>query len=840
MRLLLPKPVYLLLLLMLTAVVQLVAETLVVDPPNFQVISPPRATDPAQGVCSGDTIEFAITAPEAGTVYSWNFGDDSPIRFGTTIKHAYNQPGVDLDAKPFTVSVRATANNVDSDPFERTVYVRQTPEISFADEDTDQNFQICVPDSVTATDTTFTIVNTTAPEYLAVVDGYLVDWGNGGAVERKSPADFPLESPTYSEFGSYTIRITSTSSDPNRCPATFEQVFNYTQNPKAHFTLDKQPEGTPQSCTPVIVSVGDSSSGAGLTYEWEVLDQGNIGGWEIVYGGLDQDTLGVRFEIPGQFQIQLIVSNGCGRDTTEQSFIVGWPSVQLPAEIQACGDTTIVYNQSSGVQIDPNFGNTVSYEWFVNGNLVSTEEAPSINFPNPGTYTVSARVTNECGNSDQPQAPQPQRVTIFAIPGRPVIANPNVSSCEGGVITVRPTGGGPGYVVFDSPNNTTTPVAPPGLVLTIPAPANSTTYYVRSINQIGCLSDEYAELNITVTPPIQNVIEPDNSGNVCSGQGSFFILGNSDSGYTYLWQVSTSSDSTGFSAAPGTNIEQDYQVTNLSRRSWFRRVVTSGDCELPSNVVEINVQESPRTPAVQGGRDVQVCLDSVAVVQVLPEPGLIYRWYDVATGGTPRGEGTSFEVRGEGSSVIYVEAVNSAGCPSQRIPVNVTVTNAEANAGDDITVIQGRIAELRGSGAGTNGTYLWEPAEGLNNPAIRNPIARPQETTTYVLTITTELGCVDTDTVTVTVIPAIKAPNAFSPNRDGVNEVWEIENISNYPDARVEVFNRWGNLIFSSTGYGIPWDGTYKGSELPVATYYYIIYLNSSERPISGNVTIIR
>ncbi|WP_187262224.1 gliding motility-associated C-terminal domain-containing protein [Pontibacter beigongshangensis] len=839
MRLLLPKPVYLLVLLMLATVVQLGANTLVVDPPNFQVINPPRATDPVQGVCAGDTIEFAITNPEAGTVYSWNFGDDSPIRFGTTIKHAYNLPGLNPDPQAYIVSVIATANNIDSDPFERTVYVREVPELSFADENTDQNFVICLPDTVTATDTTFTIINTAAQQYQDVITTYSVNWGNGDPAQTIASGDFPLESPTYSEFGEYTVRVTATG--PSGCVASWEQVFSYTQKPKAHFNLDKQPEGTPQSCTPVIVSVGDSSSGANLTYKWEVLDQANIGGWEYIMGeSLEEDTLQVRFTIPGQFQIQLIVENGCGTDTTEQSFVVGWPSVQLPAEIEACGDTTITYNQSSGVQIDTNFGNTVSYEWYVNGSLVSTEEAPSIPFTTPGTYTISARVTNECGTSDQPQTPQPQRVTIYAIPGKPVIANPDISTCEGGFITVRPTGAGPGYIAFDSPNNITTPVAPPGLVLTMPAPVASTTYYVRSINQIGCLSDEYTALNITVTPPIDNMISTDNTGNVCTGQSSFSIFGNGDSGYTYLWQVSIASDSTGFSAAPGTNTEQDYEVTSLSRRSWFRRVVTSGDCELASNVVEVNVQESPRTPTVQGGRDAFVCLDSVAVLQVTPEPGLIYRWYDVATGGTPRGEGASHEVQGIGSSVIYVEAVNSAGCASPRVAINVTVTNAQASAGDDVTIIQGRPAELRGSGAGNNGTYLWEPAEGLSNPAVRNPVARPQETTTYTLTITTELGCVDTDTVTVTVIPAIKAPNAFSPNRDGVNEVWEIENISNYPDARVEIFNRWGNKIFTSTGYGIPWDGTYNGSDLPVATYYYIIYLNSIERPISGNVTIIR
>jgi gliding motility-associated-like protein len=97
-----------------------------------------------------------------------------------------------------------------------------------------------------------------------------------------------------------------------------------------------------------------------------------------------------------------------------------------------------------------------------------------------------------------------------------------------------------------------------------------------------------------------------------------------------------------------------------------------------------------------------------------------------------------------------------------------------------------------------------------------------------------------TDEVTVTVIPAIDVPNAFTPNRDGVNEVWEIRNIQNFPEATVEVYNRWGQRLFRSEGYAEPWDGRFNGQDLPVATYYYIIHLNRLEAPISGSVTIIR
>jgi gliding motility-associated-like protein len=93
---------------------------------------------------------------------------------------------------------------------------------------------------------------------------------------------------------------------------------------------------------------------------------------------------------------------------------------------------------------------------------------------------------------------------------------------------------------------------------------------------------------------------------------------------------------------------------------------------------------------------------------------------------------------------------------------------------------------------------------------------------------------------TLTITPDIIIPNAFTPNGDGINDTWDIQKIGNYPDCSVQVFNRYGNLVYSSTGYSIPWDGTYKGIQLPTGTYYYLINLYAGIPVLSGFVTIIR
>lgn len=84
-------------------------------------------------------------------------------------------------------------------------------------------------------------------------------------------------------------------------------------------------------------------------------------------------------------------------------------------------------------------------------------------------------------------------------------------------------------------------------------------------------------------------------------------------------------------------------------------------------------------------------------------------------------------------------------------------------------------------------------------------------------------------------------PEAISPNRDLINDVWNIENTELYPRIEITIYNRWGQALWKSErGYPIPWDGRSRGEELPVDSYHYIIDLNNGSKPIVGSITIIR
>jgi len=89
-------------------------------------------------------------------------------------------------------------------------------------------------------------------------------------------------------------------------------------------------------------------------------------------------------------------------------------------------------------------------------------------------------------------------------------------------------------------------------------------------------------------------------------------------------------------------------------------------------------------------------------------------------------------------------------------------------------------------------------------------------------------------------ITSLDIANAFTPNGDGINDYWKIKGVENYPAAIVQVFTRNGQKIFESRGYATPFDGTYKGKQLPVGVYYYIINLGTNCNLLSGSLTIIR
>jgi len=137
-------------------------------------------------------------------------------------------------------------------------------------------------------------------------------------------------------------------------------------------------------------------------------------------------------------------------------------------------------------------------------------------------------------------------------------------------------------------------------------------------------------------------------------------------------------------------------------------------------------------------------------------------------------------------------------------------------------------------------TYAWNTEPVQTDSSATELIAG-----TYELTITDNDGCqiIQFFDVLDGTITCLEIPTIFTPNGDGTNDDWELKGIWIYDNINIEIYNRWGDLIFSHNGTGNNydsnrWDGTYKGKELPISSYIYIINLNNETEPIQGIVTI--
>jgi len=143
-------------------------------------------------------------------------------------------------------------------------------------------------------------------------------------------------------------------------------------------------------------------------------------------------------------------------------------------------------------------------------------------------------------------------------------------------------------------------------------------------------------------------------------------------------------------------------------------------------------------------------------------------------------------------------------------------------------------------------TYNWTPTTGVDNPISQLVTISPNESIWYYLIGESSDGCVETDSVYFNFIKDANPFGGLSPNGDGINDFWYIENINNFPNNVVQIFNRWGTQVYFQEGYNNDveskrWDGRVNGKDLPTGTYYYIINLHESKgEPQTGPVTIVR
>jgi len=344
------------------------------------------------------------------------------------------------------------------------------------------------------------------------------------------------------------------------------------------------------------------------------------------------------------------------------------------------------------------------------------------------------------------------------------------------------------------------------------------TYIVNVTDANGCsVTDSVIITEPTLITATSNVVDASCSS-VCDGQASLVVSGGTGT-YTYSWNPS------GQTTNP---------ATNLCFGSYTVTITDQNNCSVP---VTVNVVSLDTVIAI-AGNDTSICMGNSLNLSGISQGGVVsVQWLELPSMNVISNTSNVTVNSASSGTVCYVFA--AYGVCNDFDTVCVTYNPQPiANAGIDVTIVEGNSTQLNATGGGT---YVWTPSTGLSDTTISNPIANPMVTTTYTVTVTSPDGCTSQDSVKVTVIPTIRFPDGITPNGDGKNDTWVIDYIDQYPDAIVEIYNRWGEMLFRSDNYQNDWNGTYNGQNLPVGTYYFVIELNDGKtKPFTGPLTVLR
>ena len=305
-------------------------------------------------------------------------------------------------------------------------------------------------------------------------------------------------------------------------------------------------------------------------------------------------------------------------------------------------------------------------------------------------------------------------------------------------------------------------------------------------------------------------------------------------------RLSTATAATAFAwSGPGGFTSTDQDITDVPPGPYSLTVTDLNGCQV---TVQMDVN-ALTTIVANAGADLNECAGIVIVLDGNASQGAItYLWMNEVGDTVGTEPMVVIENLPEGTH-SFILTVADGPCTASDTVITTVLALPMANAGPDQTVyVQGTVT-LGGAPSGPPGSgFAWWPDSIVQQPNAPNPSAFVNSTTLFVLTVTASDGCVNTDLVLVTVIPEVKVPSGFSPNGDGQNDIWQLDFVGQFPQMEVEVFNRWGESLYHSSGYRTPWDGRYKSGLVPVGTYYYTIDLHDPRYPdvLTGPVTVIR
>ena len=432
-----------------------------------------------------------------------------------------------------------------------------------------------------------------------------------------------------------------------------------------------------------------------------------------------------------------------------------------------------------------------------------------------GDSTYKVQVTDGAGCIQTAQAVIHQPTKLIA--GLPIVTPIQCNNDNNGAINTVIFGGTPAYTYSWTPP---TIVGPGGTNL------SAGNYSVIVTDANGC-----PPINITETltnPPalvITSTVTSPSCNNVADGSITLLTSGGTPGvSPTYSWQWSGGSNAT------------TQSLPAILPGNYTIMVTDSRLCKDSARFTVL----STVSVTVNAGRDTTLCSNASILLTGTVIGATSFDWQTIS--GTVLANTLTLSVNPPTITQYVLLAQNGVCTNSATVTVSIAALPI-ANAGPSQSILIGNTATIGGNPTNpAGGTIVWQPNVFLSDSTVGNPVASPSVTTTYTVIVTNSLGCKATDSMVVTILPPFVIPTGFTPNGDGKNDSWMIDNMNLFPNVEIEVYNRWGEQLFYSKGNYTPWNGTYAGKPVPVGTYYYIIRLNDPKYPdhYVGPLTILR
>lgn len=767
---------------------------------------PPSNAGNDVAICPGDTVQLGHESNPLYT-YSW-----SPVvglsntSIADPLVSLTNETGTVLVQKYFvntSFAGRPGCASVDS----VIVQVNPKPATAF------QVPVVCLPNGKAV----FTNATTIGDGTLDQVS-YLWAFSTGQTSMQKDTVI------VYQAPGNYSVKLTATS--VHGCADSLTQSF--TIHPQATVSLSTRDEYCQDST---------------LQFYGSATSIPAIGKWYWHFGDNTTDTLqnpAHRFTTADTFTVRLYAQTveGCSSDTVDKPVIINpLPLAGFAYSGLLCKNQLINFRDTSR----PMIGSITNYTWSFDDGTSAGGNTTTRTYPAAGSYQVRLSVQNSKGCISKPVFQQvvinPSPVVQFLLPEICIGMNgvftdtSFISDGSEQLFTYTWLIEGTQYLTKNATHRFNNPGNYP--------------VRLKVTSGLGC-TDSLVQTVAVSSYPVTSfaILTTDFCGNL-----PLVIQDNSSVQYASIerlkvfWNWPDLSDTSAFpDPVAGTSYEHRYESFGYQPQKQVNvkvQAYSSGGC-FTEQVASSILFASPRLvfdpiPVFCSNISEDIKLTNARDTSSFSGSGFYYGK------GIIDQQAFNPSVAGTGSHTITYKHTLVNGCFDSMAAIARVAPQPVVAAGTDVTILQGGVTRLNGAASGGNNiTLAWTPPTGLSNAAIPNPEASPEEDTYYTLTATNNDACSNTDIVFVRVLKTPLIPNAFSPNGDGINDVWQVTYLNSYPGCVVEIFNRNGQRVFQSTGYSKPWDGTFNGKPLPVGTYYYIIDTKRITKKLAGYVTLLK